>query len=291
MSGSFFKKIQFIMIAALTLMTTQQAAPGVSAQSLPDNPAPPSVAKPLEKVDETEERRLVINIPSRTLWVYSGDQIIRYFPVGVGRLGYMTPLGKFSVIRKVIDPGWENPYLPSGRVRLAPGEDNPLGTRWIGFYQKDGGEYGIHGTDNPASVGKFSSHGCVRLKVPDAEALFELVNVGMPVEVIYEPVLIRRQGKMIRVIVYADRFRRGMPTADKVMANILKQYPHARVEVSKLEAALRQPTERPVEVGVVGDEKPDFQPLPPILPDSPAAEPQAPTSLLPLDSLNSGQNP
>lgn len=279
MSGSFFRKIQLVMIAALTLMTTQQAAPGVSAQSLPDDTTAQKISESLEP-----ERRLVINIPSRTLWVYSGDQIIRYFPVGVGRVGYMTPVGKFSVIRKVIDPGWENPYLPNGRVRLAPGEDNPLGTRWIGFYQKNGGEYGMHGTDNPASVGKFSSHGCVRLKVPDAEALFELVNVGTPVEVIYEPVLIRRQGNMIRVIVYADRFRRGMPTSDQVAANILKQYPNARVEMTKLQAALRLPTERPVEVGVISEETPALGKLTPLIPVEP--ELQAPTSLLPIESLN-----
>lgn len=195
-----------------------------------------------------EDTRLVINIPSRTLWVYHGDQIARYFPVGVGRVGFMTPMGHFQVLRKVEEPGWENPYKAKGAIRIAPGEENPLGTRWIGFYRKNGGEFGIHGTDNPGSVGKFSSHGCIRMKVPDAEALFDMVDVGTPIDVIYEPVLIRRQDNRIRIIVYMDRFRRGMPTVEKVTADILKQYPGAIIDVGQLQAALHTPTERPQDI-------------------------------------------
>lgn len=287
------------LISALTLLATQAAAPGVGAES--------ADKAPNAHTDTRPETRLVINIPSRTLWVYSGDQIIRYFPVGVGRVGYMTPLGKFSIIRKVIDPGWENPYLPNGRVRLAPGEDNPLGTRWMGFYQNAGGEYGMHGTDNPTSVGKFSSHGCVRLKVPDAEALFELVSVGTPVEVTYQPVLIRRHGNNVRVIVYADRFKRGMPSEDAIRADIIKQYPTVRLDEQKLHSALQIPLERPVEVGVIA---PEIQPQPEAVQTNPApnaavqsqtrieilhemqlAEPKVDPSSLTPASLAPGNNP
>jgi hypothetical protein len=197
--------------------------------------------------------RLVINIPSRTLWVYEGERIVRYFPVGVGRPGFMTPTGQFSIIRKIIDPGWEHPYQPKGKVRIAPGENNPLGTRWMGFYQKGGGEYGMHGTDNPASVGKFSSHGCVRMKVKDAEALFEMVDIGTPVDVVYEPVLIRPQGKDMRIVVYQDRFKKGMPSAAEIQARILRQYPGAQVTPEKIQAALRQANERPIVVGTLDD--------------------------------------
>lgn len=238
------------LITALTLMASFYAAPGVGAESVP----PASVPKISPANATTPDRRVVINIPSRTLWVYQGNKIIRYFPVGVGRPGFMTPIGKYSIISKVIDPGWENPYLAKGKMRLAPGEENPLGTRWMGFYQKAGGEYGMHGTDNPTSVGKYSSHGCVRMKVPDAEALFELIDVGTSVEVVYEPVLIRKKDNMIRVIVYADRFDRGMPTLAQVKAKILKQFPEASVDVEKLQTALQQANERPIDVGALPDE-------------------------------------
>jgi len=232
---------------ALTLCVNFYVTPGVGAESVSSGvtqSAGASAAAP-----DSLETRLVINIPSRTLWVYEGNRIVDYFPVGVGKPGFMTPVGKYSIISKVMYPGWENPYMPKGKVRLAPGEKNPLGTRWMGFYQKAGGEYGMHGTDNPGSVGKFSSHGCVRMKISDAETLFDLVDMGTPVEVTYEPVLIRKKDNQIRVIVYPDRFKRGMPTVEQVQSKILKQYPAAALNLDQIRQALAQPSEKPVDVG------------------------------------------
>jgi L,D-transpeptidase ErfK/SrfK len=160
-----------------------------------------------------EDAKIVINIPSRTLWLYSGRRIVKYYPVGVGRHGFPTPLGRYQVTRKVINPGWENPYKPSGSVRVKPGKGNPLGTRWIGFKPHNGGEYGIHGTNQPRSVGRLSSHGCVRMKISDVEDLFEQVTVGTPVEVTYQQVLLRPEGDRLRVVVYPDWFCKGRPTA------------------------------------------------------------------------------
>lgn len=253
MTSVRFPKIQPILALMLTLGLT--GGTGMSAEPVSSTPKPASVKKAPEAAiispANVEPLRIKINIPSRTLWVYEGDRIIRYFPVGVGRVGFPTPTGKFSIIRKVEDPGWENPYLASGKMRLAPGEDNPLGTRWMGFLRDSGGEYGMHGTDNPTSVGKLSSHGCVRLKVPDAETLFEMVDVGTPVEVVYQPVIIRRYADEVRVAVYADRFRRGMPTVEKIRKDILRQFPAAKVDEGKLKAALSQPLEKYISVGVI----------------------------------------
>lgn len=241
MASSSLKRFSFkwALLTALGLLLGCSSELGLSAE-------PPLSNEPVNHV--------VINIPSRTLWVYQGTRVVRYFPVGVGRNGFMTPVGKFSIISKVIDPGWENPYKGKGKFRLAPGDDNPLGTRWMGFYRKGSGEYGMHGTDNPLSVGRFSSHGCVRMKVKDAEALFDMVEIGTPVEVTYEPVLIRKQDDKLRVIVYRDRFHRGMPSAEQVSRKILKQYPQAQLEPEKLKAALYRPSEHPVEVGSIPEE-------------------------------------
>lgn len=223
---------------ALILFVSLMLANGVSASSIKDT-------------------RIVINIPSRTLWLYAGDQLVRYYPVGVGRPGFLTPLGRHQVIRKVSYPGWENPYKPAGRVRIRPGGRNPLGTRWMGFKEHKGGEYGIHGTDNPRSVGKFSSHGCVRMLVKDAEDLFDRVDVGTPVEVIYDLTLIRREGEEIRVIVYPDIFRRGAPTAAQVKERILTDYPTVVVDEKKLIQALKRPAQKPVAVGTVPVDEPE----------------------------------
>ena len=130
--------------------------------------------------------RILINIPSRTLELRNDNRVEKIYSVGVGRPNFPTPIGNFSVIRKVKNPGWENPYKPAGESRIKPGRNNPLGTRWIGFQQvANGGEYGMHGTPNPGSVGKYSSHGCVRMRIKDAEALFDKVDIGTPVKVVY----------------------------------------------------------------------------------------------------------
>ncbi|MGE0200315.1 MAG: L,D-transpeptidase [Candidatus Melainabacteria bacterium] len=197
----------------------------------------------------SNDTRVVIHAPSRTLRVYRHDKLIRTFPVGVGRLGFETPGGIHKVIRKIYQPGWENPYLSNGEMRIKPGGENPLGTRWIGFKEDPKGEYGIHGTDNPASVGKLSSHGCVRMKVPDAEALFDLVEVGTPVEIIYNNVEYNAKGEAVTLTVYPDVFGKGMPPAGTVETLLQMTYPNLTLDETKLKAALAAPTGKPVVVG------------------------------------------
>ena len=256
-----WKNIKYLILTGLLLAGTgvlsyvkAQPAQDVFLDIVPDvstSDTPAAINSSSDIGPNPPLYKIVINIPSRTLWVYSGNHIIKYYPVGVGRIGYMTPLGHYAITQKVLDPGWENPYLPQGRMRMAPGRENPLGTRWMGFYQDQGGEYGMHGTDTPSSVGKFSSHGCVRMKIPDAEALFNMVDIGTPVDVVYKPVLIRQSQDIIRVIVYPDRFHRGMPTRSDIKNQILSQYPTAQIDVVKLQNALSQANERPVDVGLV----------------------------------------
>ncbi len=62
-----------------------------------------------------------------------------------------------------------------GLKPVPPGPDNPLGTRWMGLSAPG---VGIHGTDEPTSIGYSASHGCIRMQVPDAEWLFDHVDVG-----------------------------------------------------------------------------------------------------------------
>lgn len=133
-----------------------------------------------------ENLSVVINIPSRTLELYKNGNVFKTYPVGVGRAAFQTPLGKFKVISKVKNPGWENPYKPSGSIRINSGNTSPLGTRWIGFKAHPKGEFGIHGTYQTYSVGKLSSHGCVRMFNKDIEEIYRLVQFGTPVFVQYK---------------------------------------------------------------------------------------------------------
>jgi lipoprotein-anchoring transpeptidase ErfK/SrfK len=105
------------------------------------------------------------------------------FPVAVGQPAYPTPDGHFTIISKVENPTWTPPPdapWAQGAVPIPPGPGNPLGTRWMGISSPG---VGIHGTDDPASIGYSVSHGCIRMQIPDAERLFDMVSVGMVVDI------------------------------------------------------------------------------------------------------------
>lgn len=129
--------------------------------------------------DKREPRRIVVSIPDHKLVLLEGDSVLRVFDVAVGKPASPTPEGQFRVVTRLVNPTW---YY-AGRI-VGPGKSNPLGTRWIGL-SVDG--YGIHGTNVPASIGKHASHGCVRMRNRDVEELFELVSVGVTVELLGSP--------------------------------------------------------------------------------------------------------
>jgi hypothetical protein len=129
-----------------------------------------------------KEPYLVLNVAARQLYVYSDQTQSCIYPTAVGRLEYHTPIGRFSIIGKATSPTW---YPGDGSPPVPPGPQNPLGTRWMGW---SWGGYGLHGTNADWSIGHAVSLGCVRLHNADAEQLFDLVKIGTPLDVIYEPV-------------------------------------------------------------------------------------------------------
>lgn len=123
---------------------------------------------------------LVLSLSERRVYLYRDDRQIASYPVAIGKDGWETPTGTFKVIDKVRDPAWEHPW--TGEI-VPPGPENPLGTRWIGFWT-DGTNYiGFHGTPNEELVGQAVSHGCVRMKNQDILSLFEQVHLGATVTV------------------------------------------------------------------------------------------------------------
>lgn len=118
---------------------------------------------------------------------FPGKGEVYTFPLGLGVLDYKTPIGqRFRVQSKSVNPGWRIPKglrEKYGMSYMPPGEDNPVGSRWLGL-----SHYGLHGTHAPMGVGRLVSHGCIRHYPEDIERLFEITPVGTTVEVIYEPV-------------------------------------------------------------------------------------------------------
>jgi len=128
--------------------------------------------------DESEEAPrhvLVISIPDRKLAVTEEGRVLKVYSVAVGAAVSPSPTGTLKIINKVIGPT----YFHQGKV-IPPGKFNPLGDRWMGLSQKG---YGIHGTNVPSSIGKATSHGCIRMGKHDVEELFELARVGDMVEI------------------------------------------------------------------------------------------------------------
>jgi lipoprotein-anchoring transpeptidase ErfK/SrfK len=123
-------------------------------------------------------RRIVVSIPDCKLAVLEGDRVVRIFPAAVGRSNSPSPQGRFRIVSQIEDPTW---YW-KGRI-VPPGKANPLGTRWIGLDRKG---YGIHGTNQPASIGQKVSHGCIRLRNRDVEELFDMVSIGDRVDLYRE---------------------------------------------------------------------------------------------------------
>jgi L,D-transpeptidase catalytic domain len=126
---------------------------------------------------------IVIRRGSRGLYLYRGSDFRRYFPVAVGMPQYPTPLGRFSIVTMQRNPWWYPPDASwaAGASPIPPGPGNPLGTRWMGLSV---GGVGIHGTPDAASIGYSASHGCIRMRIADAEWLFERVRVGTTVFIV-----------------------------------------------------------------------------------------------------------
>ena len=127
---------------------------------------------------EGATRRLVISIPDRKVALIKDGQVVKVYPVAVGKANTPSPHGSFHIASRVEHPTWYHP----GKV-VGPGPANPLGTRWMGLGYKG---YGIHGTNMPLSIGKAASHGCIRMRNRDVEDLFNRVEVGDAVELVTE---------------------------------------------------------------------------------------------------------
>jgi lipoprotein-anchoring transpeptidase ErfK/SrfK len=162
--------------AALVLVMAVAIACPDSARAATRNVVAFSGFAPGTIVVKTSERRLY--------FVIDRDRALR-FPVGVGRAG-MTWTGSARVEGKFIRPAWsppdmirlENPGLPD----VIPGgsANNPMGAAALTLR---GGEYAIHGTNRPSSIGGFVSHGCIRMYNSDIRELYRLVSIGTPVVV------------------------------------------------------------------------------------------------------------
>jgi lipoprotein-anchoring transpeptidase ErfK/SrfK len=157
----FNGEIQMKKLAALT---------GVMLMAAAEAMAQDKAAKPT--------RRIIVSLPDRKLAVLEAGRVLKIFPTAVGASKSPSPAGSYTIVLRLTNPTWYG----KGKV-VAPGKSCPIGTRWLGLSAKG---YGIHGTNNPASIGHDASHGCIRLRNRDIEELFDMVSIGDAVELVGE---------------------------------------------------------------------------------------------------------
>ncbi|MBL8012821.1 MAG: L,D-transpeptidase family protein [Candidatus Omnitrophica bacterium] len=103
----------------------------------------------------------------------SANEVVKVYNVSTG-LNNSTPVGKFKITSKIVDPVW----FKSGAVVPPESPANVLGTRWMGF---DIAGYGIHGTTEPDKIGQQVTAGCVRMRNEEVEELYTLIPMGTEV--------------------------------------------------------------------------------------------------------------
>jgi L,D-transpeptidase ErfK/SrfK len=143
-----------------------------SAWTQPKPAKPPSLPKPSAK--------LVVDLSDRKVYVYKDQKLTQSYGIAIGQEGWETPVGSFRVFQKYHNPIWQHPVTGE---KIPPGQRNPLGKWWIGFYNHNKLLIGFHGTTDESLIGAAVSHGCLRMKNADIETLAHQVDVGTPVSV------------------------------------------------------------------------------------------------------------
>ena len=156
---------------ALEQPTASQSAP---AQSVPA-PATPAA--------QGNTREILLQLGKRTISLRDNGKVIGSWPVAIGDPSTPTPVGRFTLQNKVVNPKYQS--TKSGKINATVGPNGPLGDRWMGFQQSGPNQYGIHGTPSAWAWTVTSraavTNGCVRMLHEHVRKLFDLVDVGTPV--------------------------------------------------------------------------------------------------------------
>lgn len=240
---------------------------------------------------DLERRGVVLNIATKRLFYFpvaaeGESQQVQTYPIGIGRVGWETPLGETTVVSKARDPHW---WVPASVRRehaekgdplpavVPPGPDNPLGHRVLKLEMPG---YLIHGTNTPYGVGMRVSHGCVRLYPEDIEIIFEFVDIGEMVTIINEPFQFGRRGDTLYFEAHApleddevpadDRLARVIDTQADISGRPLND--HLRGHIVSLAA-----DPRGIPIGVVKYNPVEYMARVRVVHNTVKADPNAPT--------------
>ena len=132
-------------------------------------------------------RNIVVRVDENRLYLYEGFEVIRTFGVATAKPGYTTPAGDWKITRKAVNPTWYNPALDSWGADLPAvvpgGPTAPMGTRAI-YIDEAPGLIRVHGTPSDDSIGRYASHGCIRMHNYEIEQLYPMIPLGARVIIV-----------------------------------------------------------------------------------------------------------
>jgi len=193
---------------------------------------------------------VVINIPDLILYRFEDDRLAGWYPVALGQpfdetfdqdhKRWQTPTGTFKVVEKRTNPVWRVPksiqeeMAAEGKTvyeQMPPGPENPLGKFWIGLSRWG---YGIHGTIAPTTVGRYKTHGCIRMKPGHIDQVFDAVQLGSVVRIVYEPIQVAILGQQVWLKVAPDTYDQIPDMGARVQARLADAGVAGRVDPARV---------------------------------------------------------
>jgi lipoprotein-anchoring transpeptidase ErfK/SrfK len=133
-----------------------------------------------KETEATMGRTIVVRLNENRLYLYDGFRAIRSYSVATAKPGFTTPTGVWTIYDKKENPTWYNPAQDSWGADLPAvipgGPGNPMGTRAI--YIDAPGLIRVHGTTDDSSIGRYASHGCIRMHNSEIEQLYPMIDIG-----------------------------------------------------------------------------------------------------------------
>ncbi|MEB3223193.1 MAG: L,D-transpeptidase [Candidatus Sericytochromatia bacterium] len=222
---------------------------------------------------EAAVQGVVLNVPEAHAYLVHDGRLERDYPVAVSTPDRPVPVGLTRVVSKEKNPTW---YVPASiqkemasrgqpvRTEVPPGPANPLGPRWIGFWN---GQFGMHGTNAPTSIKRYASHGCVRFRAADIKDLYDRIWIGTPIRVVYQPVLLAADARGVWLSAYPDIYEAGFDYRAAVRALARDAGALGRLDWRRVAAAIASRD------GIVRDVSRQAGPkLPPPAPTAPPPE-------------------
>ncbi len=198
---------------------------------------------------------IIINLSEMRLYYFykkGKNQFVVTYPIGIGDDGVETPMGKYKISHKVVNPPWyvpesirqERPELPAV---VPPGPENPLGTHAMRLSNLS---YLIHGTNRPWAVGRKVTHGCIRLYPEDIPKLFDMVPIGTDVMIIRQPVKVGKSGEEVYIEVHKDEQLKNFDYLQNAIEQLAKRGLLKYVDTFKLYHAVKQKNGIPVIISI-----------------------------------------